>query len=96
MKRKTAASWIAFGLVGAFAALIWFLDNEALLRSTTPEWAWLTVGVMWIEIAGLCISLVWRYRHRVSSLGLPLAIAFASLGLNFVGALMLWPAFALA
>jgi hypothetical protein len=96
MKRKTAVSWIAFGLVTAFAALIWFLDNEALLRSTRPEWAWLTVGIMWIEISGQCISLFWRYLHRVSSLVLPLGIAFASLALNFVGALMLSPAFALA
>ena len=88
----TARGWVAFGILCALASLLWFLDNEALLRSLQPGFAWITVAVMWVEIGALIATLIRRYRSRSQSLGFAIAVASAALLLNGIGVVMLLPA----
>jgi len=88
----TAGGWVAFGILCALASLLWFLDNEALLRSLQPDSAWITVAVMWVEIGALIATLIRRYRRRSQSLGFAIAVASGALLLNGIGVVMLLPA----
>ena len=90
-----AGGWVAFGILCALAALLWFIDNDALLRSLQPGSAWITVAVMWVEIAVLIATLIRRYRRRSQSLGLAIAVASAALLVNGIGVVMLLPAIVL-
>jgi len=95
MSRSAASSWAVLLIVGLLAALLWFMDNEALLRSTRPETAWITVGFMWIEIGALMAALIRRFRRHRHGLGLAIGIACVALVLNAVGAWLLAPAIVL-
>jgi len=88
----TAGGWVAFGILCALASLLWFLDNEALLRSLQPGSAWITVAVMWVEIGALIATLIRRYRSQSQSLGFAIAVASGALLLNGIGVVMLLPA----
>jgi hypothetical protein len=79
----------------ALASLVWFLDNETLLRSLQPGSAWITVAVMWVEIGALIGALIRRYRRRSQSLGLAIAVAAGALLVNGIGLVVLLPAIVL-
>ena len=83
------------GIAVLLAAALWLVDSEALLRSTRPSSAWITVAIMWIEIAALVAALLWRYRSRRPGLGLGIAMALGSAALNAIGAWLLFPAIVL-
>ena len=91
----TAGGWVAFGILCALASLLWFMDNEVLLRSLQPGSAWITVAVMWVEIGALIGALIRRYRRRSQSLGLAVAVAAGALLVNGIGVVILLPAIVL-
>jgi hypothetical protein len=91
----TVGGWVAFGILCALASLLWFMDNEVLLRSLQPGSAWITVAVMWVEIGALIGALIRRYRRRSQSLGLAVAVAAGALLVNGVGVVILLPAIVL-
>jgi hypothetical protein len=91
----TVGGWVAFGILCALASLLWFMDNEVLLRSLQPGSAWITVAVMWVEIGALIGALIRRYRHRSQSLGLAVAVAAGALLVNGIGVVILLPAIVL-
>jgi CHASE2 domain-containing sensor protein len=71
------------------------MDNEALLRSLEPGSAWITIAVMWVEIAALVAALIRRYQLRSHSLRLPIAVAIVALVLNGIGVVIFLPAIVL-
>jgi quinol-cytochrome oxidoreductase complex cytochrome b subunit len=89
---RPIVSWVALIVAVLIAALLWFLDNETLLRSTRPTYAWVTVAIMWIEIAALIAGLTWRYRRRRSGHGITIGVAVGAAVVNAVGAMLLLPA----
>lgn len=92
---RGALSWIGLLFVGLVAAILWIMDTDAVLRSTRPAYAWITVAVMWVEIAALMAVLIRRFRLRRPGLGLAIAIAFGAAAVNAVGAWLLAPAIVL-
>lgn len=93
--RVTAGGWIAFGTLCALASLLWFIDNETLLQSLQPGSAWITIAVMWVEIAALIGALIRRYRRRSPSLGFAIVVASGAFLVNGIGVVMLLPAIVL-
>jgi len=91
----TPGLWVVFGVLCVLASLLWFMDNEELLRSLQPGSAWITVAVMWVEIGALIATLIWRLVRRSSSLGLAIAVATGALVVNGIGVVWLWPAIVL-
>jgi len=93
--RSKAVSWVIFMILCSVAALVWFMDDETLLRSTQPQTAWITLAFMWIEIAALMAALILRFRRGQTGLGLAIGVACAALSVNVAGAALLWPAIVL-
>ena len=93
---STAGGWVAFGILCALASLVWFLDNETLLRSLQPGSAWITVAVMWAEIGAPYRRADPPVPTSESELpGLKHAVAAGALPLNGIGVVMLLPAIVL-
>jgi hypothetical protein len=85
-------SWLLLLFLVLVAAALWLVDTESLLRSTRPSYAWVTVAIMWIEIAALISALIRRYRLGRRGLGLAIAISFAAAAVNAIGAGLMLPA----